>query len=148
MAWIGRILMAGCAALLIACNDRECVQGETSACTEHSGPLSIRYCQADGTTSECVPQVDCNPFDQSGCMNGLTCYAGDIADGTLCAPAETLPCPPGEEIAPGIDGSECQPHCILSDDGIDPIHCDEGESCSVQSAVPDGIGTCYVIHAD
>ena len=141
-------LIAGCAALLIACNDPQCPLGLAQLCTEHSGPLTIRYCQADGTMSDCVPQVDCNPLDQTGCEDGLACYAGDASYGTLCAPAETLPCPPGQEIAWGIDDLECQPHCVVSEEGLDPVRCDEGEICGFQSELPDGVGTCLVIHAD
>ncbi len=147
MALIGSLLVAGCAALLFACDEGECIRGSTRMCTEHSGPIEISYCQADGTMSDCEPQVVCNPLDQTGCMNGLACYAADFPDGTLCAPAETLPCPPGEEIAEGIDGVECQPHCVASEDEIDPV-CDEGEICWMNSTLPDGVGTCLVIQAD
>ncbi len=143
---IGSLLVASFAALQVACGDGECIRGSASACTKHSPPLSISYCQADGTTSDCVPRADCNPFDQKGCENGLACYGTNY--GTLCAPAETLPCPPGQEIAWGVEELECQPHCVLSDTQLDPVHCDEGELCGIESELPDGFGTCYVDHTE
>jgi hypothetical protein len=82
-----------CIALFAACGEDDdcCDFGQLDRCEERSGGL--RYCERDGTWSECVAYVECNPLTQEGCDNGLA-SAHDGRDGYILDAPE---CEPGEK---------------------------------------------------
>lgn len=140
-------LLLTCAVVFFACDDTDagpCDPGSTIGCpVEHNGPREERFCQADGTFSDCTPESICDPLGQTGCAAGLACYLASAAT-RVCAPVETLPCPPAETWGHGIEGSGCQPLCV-SEPGTeneDPEHCEDGEVC-LDVGGSDDIGECY-----
>jgi len=142
------VVLISCAVLCFACADdtdeRPCEPGGVVGCPiEHNGPREYRYCQADGTYSDCTPESVCNPLAQTGCSDGLVCYLASLAT-RVCAPAQTLPCVPGETWGHGIEGSGCQSLCVSvsGTENEDPEHCEDGEVCENASG-SDAVGECY-----
>jgi hypothetical protein len=130
--------MVAWAAASMACggNENACDFGQRDGCEGHSG---LRYCQRDGSWSECVAYAECNPLTQEGCDDGLACYL----EGTrpFCAAPETYPCEPGQFA--GAD--ECSAFCAHDGrDGyiLDAPECEPGEKCGRTDVLPEGVGEC------
>ncbi len=139
---VRRLLLLACAAVAPACNEDVCDFGQLEQCHEpdpHAGPNDVRYCQPDGTWSECVPVVECNPLTQQRCERGLACYFE--SPWTFCALPDTYPCEPTRFTSNDHCADFCA-HDGRDGDIRDPADCSEGNFCVRNDALPDGVGQC------
>ncbi len=121
----------------------ECRPGESRACGS-GGTSSVNVCTANGEFStDCFPEVSCNPLTQERCGDGEACYLAGIR---VCLPLGLHPCEPSATAFYDRDGDvSCHAFCDLAanPDGRDEEHCRDEELCSGSTPVaPQGIGVC------